>query len=267
MATSWSPSSTSPLRAAEPSGTSFITYGHRSVRSQPKSMPVFFSSVAVRMRGSSIDRPGAWSAPRAISGGGLRAVSRIVAIAEQGIAVSRMMLALSWAPGRCREMLAVNERRSRPLRHVVLGDESPPRQPAATPPPTPTHPLDEATASWLTSCGIGPPVTDAEVRQRTLHGDEPDVTPAAAAEAWRLCDLAMAMQPPEEDDIFDESMLNGAAAANEARRRASRASRATLSAAGVCDEHLALPPDELLPLLHEMGFARIVGAVFHQLFR
>mgnify|MGYP007048724025 CR=1 FL=1 len=36
--------------------------------------------------------------------------------------------------------------------------------------------------------------------------------------------------------------------------------RGRLVAEGVCEEHLALPTEALLPLLHEMGYARTVGA-------
>lgn len=130
--------------------------------------------------------------------------------------------------------------------------------PVLPPPSTPPHALDDAAQAWLRANGMARAVDAAEERARWAKGEEADVAAHASSEAWRVCDLALAAQPPS--DLFDESLLEHAAAANTARRKTSEAACDSLRKLGVCDEHLGLPPERLLPLLHEMAFARIVGA-------
>ena len=186
----------------------------------------------------------------------------------------------------------------RPLRHVLFNESdndisargsakniSPPLPrppvrrwappPAVAPPPKPPTPplvevtpphlraLDEACNNWLGAHGlqrVDPVSAEARKRKHTF-GVEWNVSEIASEEAWRLCDAALAAQPPQgEDELFDESILESAAAVNDARRRIALAKRAELSAVGVCDEHLDLPAHEMVPMIHEMVFARAAGA-------
>jgi hypothetical protein len=125
---------------------------------------------------------------------------------------------------------------------------------------TPTHPLDEQQLAWLGAHGLGGS-TAADMRARQfVHRAEADVAGDASAAAWQCCDLLTAAQPPDESELFDESVLDCAAAANAARRAAAAAARAQLTDLGVVDEHLALEPSALLPSIHEMAFARHVGS-------
>ena len=125
----------------------------------------------------------------------------------------------------------------------------------------PPHRLDEERIAWLSAYGLQPPADAAEGRARLLKGEEVDVSQEAIRVAWQICDLASASQlPRDESEIFDESLLSTAAAANAARRRVAAASRAELTASGLTDEHSAMELEHLLPLLHEMAFTRAVGA-------
>ena len=124
--------------------------------------------------------------------------------------------------------------------------------------PEAMDPLDERGAAWLRSHGLTAE-TAAEKRARHARGEEVDVATTAELAAWHACDLALAAQPIDESDLFDESVLDGARAANAARRQAALAARSRLTGLGVCDEHLNHSPDTLVPLLHEMVYARHVG--------
>ena len=121
--------------------------------------------------------------------------------------------------------------------------------------------LDLRAAAWLSANGLQRAATPAEVRARQAKGEETDVATYAEAAAWRACDLALAAQPVDEGCLFDEAVLETARSANAARHEAASAARTRLSALGLCEEHLELArrPGELIPLLHEMAYARYVG--------
>ena len=120
--------------------------------------------------------------------------------------------------------------------------------------------LDQAASDWLSVHDLAPPTNPAEARARALHGEEADITMGAETSAWRACDLLLAAQPLADQDIFDETLLDRASIANTVRRRIHAAARQQLIEMGVCTEHLGLPADDFVPMLHEMAFARHVGA-------
>ena len=121
-------------------------------------------------------------------------------------------------------------------------------------------PLDERCASWLGANGLQPASTAIEARIREARGEESDVSGAAESAAWRTCDLVLDAQPVTDSELFDETVLAHATSANARRRAGVEAARAELTRLGVCEEHLSLPPDRLVPLIHEMAYARVVGA-------
>ena len=121
-------------------------------------------------------------------------------------------------------------------------------------------PLDRRGGDWLRANGLAPAVTPEELRARHARGEEADVAAAAEAAAWAACDLVLRAQPVGASELFDESILTHARAANDARRAAAASARNQLGLQGVCGEHLALPPKASIPLVHEMVFARHVGS-------
>lgn len=134
------------------------------------------------------------------------------------------------------------------------------------------HPLEVAEArssAWLGAHGLLPSTSAAEQRSRLLRNaaDIEEVRDVATAAATTALDLA-AEASIDEDELYDESTLETARVANDVRRRDAQVALARLADGfGVGAEHLRALGNgtpgaflELLPLLHEMCFARSVGA-------